>query len=142
MVIAVNFDGTIVENAYPKIGRELPHAVDVLSSLAREGHRIILWTARTGRPLEDALLWCRLNGIVLYAVNSNTANLPLRSGVEALPAGRQPGILEKSPKITADIFIDGNNVGGLPSWPEIHELISGKAQRRQALLRRRSKRSM
>lgn len=139
MVIAVNFDGTIVENAYPKIGREMPHAADVLGSLVREGHRIILWTARTGRPLEDALLWCRLNGIVLYAVNSNTANLPLRSGVETLPAGRQLSVLEKSPKITADIFIDGNNVGGLPSWPEIHELISAKAQRRQTLLRRRSK---
>lgn len=136
MVIAVNFDGTIVENAYPGMGREKPHAVEVLCSLVREGHRIILWTSRTGRALEDALLWCRLNGIVLYAVNSNTANLPLHSGVEALPAGRQLSILEKSPKITADIFIDGNNVGGLPSWPEIHKLISGEMYRRQSLLHR------
>ena len=49
MTIAVDFDGTIVEHRYPNIGKERPFAFDVLKKLQKEGHKLILWTAREGR---------------------------------------------------------------------------------------------
>ena len=56
MIIAVDFDGTIVEHRYPAIGRELPFAIETLKKLAKEGHRLILWTVREGRLLARELL--------------------------------------------------------------------------------------
>lgn len=46
MRIAVDFDGTIVENQYPAIGVERPYAVKILKQLVAEGDEIILCTAR------------------------------------------------------------------------------------------------
>ena len=44
MIIAVDFDGTIVEHRYPRIGEEIPFAVDTLKLLQQEKHRLILWS--------------------------------------------------------------------------------------------------
>ena len=68
MVIAVDFDGTIVEHRYPSIGKELPFAIDTLRQLAAEGHRLILWTVREGQYLDDAVEFCRSRGLEFYAV--------------------------------------------------------------------------
>ena len=46
MIIAVDFDGTIVEHRYPAIGKELPFATSTLRQLMEDGHRLILWTVR------------------------------------------------------------------------------------------------
>ena len=70
MIIAVDFDGTIVEHRYPAIGRERPFAIETLKKLAKEGHRLILWTVREGRLLEEAVQFCRERGLEFYAVNS------------------------------------------------------------------------
>ena len=55
MIIAVDFDGTIVEHRYPEIGREKPFAFDTLKMLQKEGHRLILWTVREDKLLEEAV---------------------------------------------------------------------------------------
>ena len=53
MIIAVDFDGTIVTHEYPRIGREIPFAIDTLKRLQDEGHhQLILWTVREGTLLE------------------------------------------------------------------------------------------
>lgn len=59
MTIAVDFDGTIVEHRYPKIGEEIPFATETLKMLAKERHKLILWTVREGELLEEAIEWCR-----------------------------------------------------------------------------------
>ena len=60
MIIAVDFDGTIVEHAYPAIGKPIPFAIDVLKRLQTEcHHQLILWTVREGELLEDAVNYCR-----------------------------------------------------------------------------------
>ena len=69
MTIAVDFDGTIVEHKYPAIGRELPFAIETLKKLGDEHHRLILWTVREGRLLDEALAFCRDRGLEFYAVN-------------------------------------------------------------------------
>lgn len=126
MKIAVDFDGTIVEHKYPSIGREKPFAVETLIKLAEDGHQLILWTVRSGSLLEDAVHWCEVRGLRFYAVNSN---MPKGSLFE-----HRQG---ESPKISADIFIDDSNLGGIPDWGEIYEMVSGKAMERK---HRRSRR--
>ncbi|MGM9705911.1 MAG: hypothetical protein ACI3YB_08010, partial [Prevotella sp.] len=71
MTIAVDFDGTIVENKYPAIGEEMPFATETLRMLINERHRLILWTVREGRALEEAVNWCRERGVEFYAVNKD-----------------------------------------------------------------------
>ena len=53
LIIAVDFDGTIVEDAYPKVGKEMIFAFDTLKRLQGQGHRLILWTYRCGRKLDE-----------------------------------------------------------------------------------------
>lgn len=55
MIIAVDFDGTIVEHKYPHIGKEIPFAISTLKRLQAEHHQLILWTVREGRLLEEAV---------------------------------------------------------------------------------------
>ena len=69
MNIAVDFDGTIVEDQYPAIGEEIPFALDTLKMLIADRHKVILWSCREGQLLEDAVEWCRERGVEFYAVN-------------------------------------------------------------------------
>lgn len=78
MIIAVDFDGTIVEHKYPEIGRELPFAIETLKKLQQERHRLILWSVREGKLLQEAVDFCRERGLEFYAVNSNYAEETLK----------------------------------------------------------------
>lgn len=109
LIIAVDFDGTIVEHRYPFIGKIRPFAFETLEALQLKGHRLILWTHRAGQKLEEAVNFCRSHGIEFYAVNKN---YPEEIWSE-----------NESRKILADIYIDDRNLGGLPSWGEIFNLI-------------------
>lgn len=126
MIIAVDFDGTIVEHKYPSIGKEKPFAVDTLRRLSAEGHQLILWTVRSGSLLDEAVQWCSDRGLRFFAVNSN------------MPPG---SLFEKrggdSPKVAADVYIDDSNLGGIPDWGEIYEIISNKSLERSKRKRRK-----
>lgn len=113
MIIAVDFDGTIVEHRYPEIGKEIPFATSTLKMLMNDGHRLILWTVRRGELLQAAVDWCRARGVEFYAVNKNYAE-------ETIDNESGYG------KINADLFIDDCNLGGLPDWGEIYKMISEK----------------
>ena len=71
MTIAIDFDGTCVTHEYPKIGRENEGCVDVLKELVREGHKLILYTMRSGEYLEDAVNWFKEREIPLWGINKN-----------------------------------------------------------------------
>lgn len=71
MVIAVDFDGTIVEHRYPRIGEEIPFAIDTLKLLQQEKHRLILWSVREGALLDEAVEWCKARGLEFYAINKD-----------------------------------------------------------------------
>ena len=115
MIIAVDFDGTIVRNRYPKIGEELPFATETLRMLIREGHRLILWTVREGKLLDEAIEWCRDRGVEFYAINRDFPE------EDATGSGF-------SRKLKADLFIDDRSFGGLPDWGTIyHRIRAGKA---------------
>jgi len=70
MIIAVDFDGTVVSHEYPHIGEDIG-AVPVLKELVAAGHKLILYTMRSGHLLDEARMWFERNGIELYAVNEN-----------------------------------------------------------------------
>ena len=71
MVIAVDFDGTIVEHRYPEIGEEIPFAIETLKMLIADRHKVILYTMRNGELLDEAVKWCSDRGVEFYAVNSD-----------------------------------------------------------------------
>ena len=56
MIIAVDFDGTIVEHRYPSIGPEIPFAIETLKLLREERHKLILWTVRISNPAPKSVL--------------------------------------------------------------------------------------
>ncbi|PQJ69198.1 BT0820 family HAD-type phosphatase [Polaribacter butkevichii] len=109
LIIAVDFDGTIVEDAYPKIGKELIFAFHTLKKLQSQGHRLILWTYRHGKRLDEAVAFCKENNLEFYAVNKN---FPEEVFDE-----------KHSRKIHADLFIDDRNVGGFLGWTAIYKSI-------------------
>jgi hypothetical protein len=102
MIIAVDFDGTIVEHEYPRIGKEIPFALETIKLLQKDGHQIILWTFRCGKELEEAVDFCRAGGVDFYAVNKSYPE--------------EKFDLSLSRKIHADLFIDDRNLGGLLDW--------------------------
>ena len=111
MKIAVDFDGTIVEHKYPEIGKEILFAFETLRALQKQKHQLILWTYRSGKELEAAVEYCRRNGVEFYAVNSSYPEEEFDEDYD-------------SRKIDADIFIDDRNIGGLPPWGEIYQMIN------------------
>jgi hydroxymethylpyrimidine pyrophosphatase-like HAD family hydrolase len=109
MIIAVDFDGTIVDHHYPAIGPEKPFAIETLKKLVEEQHRVILWTVREGKLLEDAVRFCRERGLEFYAVNRNYPEEEC----------------QESRKLNADLWIDDKNLGGLPEWGTIFQMVQG-----------------
>lgn len=70
MIIGIDFDGTCVTHDYPNIGREIG-AAPVLKKLSDAGHKLILWTMRSGEYLEEAIDWFESHDIPLFGVNKN-----------------------------------------------------------------------
>lgn len=97
MVYAVDFDNTLAVTEFPKIIAPKPEMIEFVKMVRKNGDRVILWTTREGKNLEDALSWCREQGIEFDAVN------------EPLP--EQKLLWKNNPrKIFADYYIDGRNM--------------------------------
>lgn len=111
MTIAIDFDGTIVDDRYPDIGREKPFAIEVLKKLIEERHRLVLWTVREGRLLDQAVEFCRKRGVEFYAINRD------------YPEEEKEHNRHFSRKLKVDLFIDDRNLGGLPDWGTIYEMV-------------------
>jgi hypothetical protein len=99
-IIAVDFDGTIVEHAFPSIGPEVPGAISCLRRLIDAGHHLILYTMRSssqeyGDTLASAVAWCRERKIEFWAVNENLSQCNWST----------------SPKVYAQIYIDDSAIG-------------------------------
>jgi len=97
MIIAIDFDGTIVEHQFPGIGKEMPHAFDTLIKWQAQGHKLILWTCRNqdelyeGRDLlQEAVTYCESKGFEFDAINCNSGDIDFNP----------------EPKVYADLYID------------------------------------
>jgi hydroxymethylpyrimidine pyrophosphatase-like HAD family hydrolase len=108
-IIAVDFDGTIVEHKFPAIGKEMLFAFATIKALQGKGHKLILWTIRTGKLLEDAVDFCKQNGVEFYAVNKNYPEEVVDKNI--------------SRKVGADVFIDDRNLGGFVGWSQVWQML-------------------
>lgn len=94
MEICVDFDGTCVTHEYPRVGRDIG-SVETLKALVDNGHKLILFTMRSGKELNDAVEWFNKNNIELYGVNEN-------------PTQKK---WTKSPKAYGQMYIDDAALG-------------------------------
>lgn len=118
MIIALDFDGTVVTHEYPYIGEDIG-AVPVLKELTAAGHKLILFTMRSGKLLDEAVAWFECNGVELYAVNENPEQKSWTSSV----------------KVHANIYIDDCALGcpirfedgirrPFVDWQKVREILS------------------
>lgn len=112
MIIAVDFDGTIVEHKYPSIGKTKLFAFETLKALQQKQHTLILWTYRSGKELGEAIEFCKKNGVEFYAINKNYPEEVFND--------------EISRKINADVYIDDRNLGGFPGWSKVWEMLENE----------------
>lgn len=118
LVIAVDFDGTIVEHKYPKIGEPMPGAFKVLKELQAAGHKLILWTCREDfghninkQYLSEAVQFCEQHGVVFDAVNETIPEHDFRC----------EKTLKRKPH--CHYYIDDAIVGGFPGWDAIRRFF-------------------
>ena len=111
-ILALDFDGTIVENTYPQIGKLKLNAKEIINLLHEEGHEIIINTCRAGIYEGHVYTFLQEQGIHYDYINSN-----LPHQIESFK--------QDCRKISADIYIDDKSLGGIPDdWAIIYELIN------------------
>lgn len=97
LIIAIDFDGTIVTHEYPRIGKLAPYAKEVINELAAAGHELFLWTMREDRgrnmTLSEAAMFLEDEGINIHKFNHS------------------PAQFSTSPKQYAHIYIDDAAIG-------------------------------
>lgn len=120
-IIAVDFDGTVVEHEFPNIGMPQPGALQFISNCLTRGDYVIIWTCRTGRYLKAVKEYFAKNGFDHKRLKKNllfNENAPLD--------------FKPEPKVYYDVLIDDRNYGGLPmtsdgfvDWHKINQDING-----------------
>ena len=114
----MDFDGTIVEHDFPRIGRPLPEAFEVLKELKEAGWKLILWTCRedygykiSQQYLTDAVEFCAENGIEFDAVNETLEEHEFRP----------EDCIKRKPY--SHWNIDDRNLGGFPGWLSVRKML-------------------
>lgn len=113
LVLAIDFDGTITEEAFPKIGKLRTGAKRWINQLYADGHYIIIWTCRNGKRLLEAEHFLVRQGVNFHKINDHAPHVLLRYG-------------SNTRKVFADLYVDDRNLTGIPTWREIYKLINQK----------------
>ena len=111
-VIAIDFDGTIVEHKFPDIGKLLPNAKKAISALYHFGFYIIIYTCRGGVEVVEMIKFLDFKKVPYHKINENAPFEMIK--------------FKPSPKIYADVYIDDHNIFHNPSWKEIYEEVVRK----------------
>lgn len=106
-ILAIDFDGTVADHAYPLIGNEISNAFETLRGFIEAGDRLILWTCREGKTLRDAIAFCNDHGVYFEQHNNNVRDHDYAN----------------SRKIYADLYIDDRMVGGFPGWDVVKKEV-------------------
>lgn len=96
-IYAVDFDGTLCESVFPGIGFPNVALIEHLKKRRKQGNKIILWTCRVGKNLDDAVKWCKDFGLEFDAINDNIPENIEKYG-------------NNSRKVFADVYIDDKAV--------------------------------
>lgn len=103
MIYAIDFDGTIIEHVFPKIGNPVPLAFETMKKMIDRGDQLILYTMRSGKYLDEAVEFCRERGVEFWGVNEN-------------PEQKE---WTNSPKVYAHFYIDDASLGAPLIYPSI-----------------------
>ena len=110
-IIAVDFDGTLVEDKWPEIGEPNKEMFEFLKYLQKEHNiKLILWTSRTDRHLINAIEFCKAQGIEFDAINENIPEVKALTGRDTR-------------KVYADIYLDDKSIPAIQApiyW--VHKL--------------------
>ncbi len=107
-ILLIDFDGTIVEDKYPNIGKPIEGAIETIKALKLAGYKLILWTCREGKHLTEAVDFLKDQGIVFDVVNEPHPENPFAH-------------LGKNRKPYAHYHFDDKNFGGLTKWSTVYE---------------------
>lgn len=97
MIYAIDFDGTLCVDEFPKIGNPFRNRIAAVKKLQKEGHKIILWTCRNGDALKEAIEWCKTHELIFDAVNENLPEVREKWGGDTR-------------KVYCDFYIDDKNL--------------------------------
>jgi len=97
MIICVDFDGTLCEHRFPEIGKPYTWIIEKLKARKQLGDKLILWTCRNGKPLEEAVTWCKQFGLEFDAVNDDLPEI-------------KKNFIFKSKKVYGDVYLDDRNI--------------------------------
>lgn len=105
-IVAVDFDGTLVEDNFPDIGKPYTEMFETMIYLRHRGVKVVLWTSRNFYKnrdlLEEAVQFCQSQGLEFDAINENIQEVQELTG-------------EDTRKIYADLYIDDKSVSALQS---------------------------
>lgn len=108
MIIGVDYDGTLIEHIYPEKGADVPLGFESVIELQNAGHRIILWTVRSGQALDAAVNYCESKGLKFWGINENPEHEELHKQARIKP----------SPKVHVNLLIDDVALGCPLIFPE------------------------
>lgn len=120
LIIAIDFDGVLCENAFPGIGKPNYDVISLVRQLIDKGHEVILWTSRAGEELIAAVDWCGGYGLHFTEVNENAP-----SNKEQYSAKYPQG----TRKVYADVYIDDHNLEYVMYSANAHENLITKLKK-------------
>jgi hypothetical protein len=97
MIICIDFDGTLCEHRFPEIGQPYLGVIEKLKARKQNGDKLILWTCRDGKPLDEAVEWCKQFGLEFDAVNDDLPEI-------------KKSFIFKSKKVYGDVYLDDRNI--------------------------------
>lgn len=111
LIFAIDFDGTIVEDKFPEIGRLKFSSIYVMKRLQAADHKVILWTCRTNTAYRDylveACVFLNHNAFKPDAINHNIDRME--------PFGQ--------PKVIADFYLDDKGFPPFMGWLDFEVLM-------------------
>lgn len=132
MIIAIDFDGTIVEHEFPKVGKPVRGAIEWMKEFQRAGAKLVLWTMRSDGGvreayLSDAIEYCRANGVEFFGHNSNPEQSTWTTSPKAyahiyIDDAAFGCPLRQNPRLGGRPFVDWDMVG-----PNVLRMIKGKS---------------
>lgn len=96
-IYAIDFDNTLAITCFPEIIATNKKMIAFTKAVKAQGHNIILWTSRAGADLENAVEWCKKQGLVFDAINEPLPEQIAKWGNDTR-------------KIYADYYIDDKNM--------------------------------
>lgn len=98
-IVAVDFDGTLVTDEYPNIGEPNIKLIDAIKHIRSQEVRVILWTCRNCDKLQEAVDFCKTQGLEFDEINKNIPEVLYLTG------GKD------TRKVYADLYIDDKAIG-------------------------------